>query len=193
MNEIKFNRSLFLFALPYTVLILCIILIVTGVVSPFVACYSVDSSDRLYIQDDGFIKIYDNGSIIGQIDAPTSRDYRFAIENDTIILATPVKVHIMKLDGSEIETYYEPGANTFVKIDSPTKELACDNGDVYSLKGRFLLSRIIKNNQDVVYQIDGFSFTIKLVTYVATPLCIIGFIYLTSFCIKKKYGEHGDG
>ena len=185
MNKLKFNRPLIIFAVFYAVLIICIMLLVTGVVSPFVACYAVDSSDWLYIQDGEFIKIYANGTIIGQIDAPTGRDYRFTIENDTIMLATPVRVHIMKLDGSEIEAYDDPGANTFVKIDSPTKEYTCDNGDVYSLKGRFLLSRIIKNDRDTVYQIDRFSFIIKLASYIAIPLCAIGFVYLISFCQKK--------
>jgi len=153
MNKLKFNRPLIIFAVFYAVLIICIMLLVTGVVSPFVACYAVDSSDWLYIQDGEFIKIYANGTIIGQIDAPTGRDYRFTIENDTIMLATPVRVHIMKLDGSEIEAYDDPGANTFVKIDSPTKEYTCDN-TVYVLNNGKLIGQYSESEMQLPEKSD---------------------------------------
>lgn len=155
----------------------CLILIFTGTATPFIHCFAVDASDRLYIGTDSDIYVYDNGIMIGTINPHTSRGYMFTInEEQLIVLSTASKVHLMDLNGTILQTHDDPGAYMYNQIQYKKRTFVSANGDEYKLIGEFGWTRIIKNRSELIYQISVLSFMVKvLIAVAAVALFLFGF------------------
>ena len=166
----------------------CLILVFTGTATPFIYSFAVDLYDRIYIGTKNEICVYEDGVPIKSIEPRTSRDYRFTInDNGNILLSTATYVHIMDLEGNVLSTHEDLGADMFNQIEYTKKKYISANGDVYKMVGEFGLTRIIKNDIEVVYQISNLSFAVKILI----PACTIAlFMFvLWGFIQVKKLGS----
>ena len=182
--------SLAIFAVSFFFITLtCLILIFSGAISFSVSGFAVDGADRLYIGTQKEIQILEDGKLINSISVPTSRTYVFTIQNgNELILSTSTEVYIMDLDGNILETREDLGADTYNQISYRKRRFVSENGDLYTLSGILGRTKIVRNKQDIVYQIDGFSFFIKI-------LFVICFVSIAAFPIlaRLKYNKTGDG
>ncbi len=154
---------------------LCLILILTGTVTPFISSFAVDSNDRLYIGIQNEIRVYEEDILINTINPKTSRAYVFTIDkHNNILLSTSTKKYLMDLDGNVLDVQEDQGANMYNQIQYNRKKFVSVKGDVYKLTSAIGWTRIIKNGEDIVYQISLLSFAVKVLIAVIV-------IFLISF------------
>ncbi|MBR6825249.1 MAG: hypothetical protein IKM59_01745 [Oscillospiraceae bacterium] len=165
------------------VVITCIFMIISGTVTLSISGFAVDSRDRLYIGTEKEINIYQNGEIIHTIEPPTSRSYVFTIEKDEIILATPSTVYRMNLEGDIAGEQEDPSAGEYNRLQWK-KAFVSRSGDSYKKVG-FLLTRIIKNDHQVVYQVSTLSVVVKLIL----AICFIALFSTPVYLYKNKKKE----
>lgn len=166
------------------VVITCIFMIISGTVTLSISSFAVDSRDRLYIGTENKINIYQDGEIIHTIESPTSRSYVFTIEKDEIVLATPSTVYRMNLEGDIAGEQEDPSAGEYNRLQWK-KAFVSRSGDSYKKVG-FLLTRIIKNDNQVVYQVSTLSVVVKLIL----AICFIALFSTPVYLYKKQ--EKGD-
>ena len=154
----------------------CLILAVTGTITTSISGFGVDNCNRLYIGTQTEIQVFEDGEIINRIPTPTSRAYVFTIQGgNSIVLSTSTNIYVMDLNGEILETEEDPGADMYNQISYRKRKFVSTNGDVYRLSQMLGRTKIIKNNSDVVYQIDGASLVAKIVL----AMCfIVMFVYL---------------
>lgn len=171
--------SIFLFCAIFP----CLFLVITGTVQLSISSFAVDSKDRLYIGTSKGINIYDNGVFVGSIKPKTSRTYLFTItEDDKIVLSTSDKIYLMDLDGNVLETKNDLGADVYNQLSYQKRTYTSQNGDVYKLQN-FWRSKITKNDNEVVFQINSLSTATKYTLIIAF---IMLFIYLVTMLIRRS-------
>lgn len=157
------------------VLLVCILLIGTGLVNPFIKCFAVDSAGKLYVGVTEQVLVYSDASIIRSFSSKTSRDYIFTItENDTILLATSSQNYTMDLYGNVLEIDEDKSGTQYPELQDNRTQLNLANGDSYAVKNLLGWTKIVKNGTTVVYQITGPSFLVKILLYLA----VISFVLL---------------
>lgn len=167
---------------------LCFLLIVTGVATPFISGFAVDSNDRIYIGNQNQICVYEGDALIQKISPQTSRSYAFTIVDDHILLSTSITVYTMDLDGNIIDTQEDPGAHTYNQIQYSKRQFISNNNDTYKLKGQIGWTRIVKNGTETVYQISFLSFLVKILFFGGVSAVIIVPVWM----LLKNIGNKKD-
>lgn len=182
------------------IMIICVVLMATGVAEPFIDCFAVDSDGTLYIAKGEQIEIYKEEKMLGTIDVHTSRGYSFIIEYDEIWLDKGEYVYSLDLKNEAIKKAklgdvekwkrHEMTTNLNDKIAGGKKQYTTACGDVYELKQPLAWTCITKNDSTILYQITPVSFIIKLFLYV----CVIATFVFVAISIKpwKEFIARGD-
>lgn len=156
-------RHLAIFSIPMAcVVLLCLLLLITGTVTPFISGFAVDKNDRIYVGEQTEISVYENGTLIRTINPQTSRAFAFTIEDDQILLSATTTVYTMDLDGNILDAREDPGANTYNQLQYNKRKYVSHNGDTYKLKSQIGWTRIVKNDTQTVYRISLLSFLVKI-------------------------------
>lgn len=171
--------SIFLFC----AIVPCLFLVITGTVQLSISSFAVDSKERLYVGTTKGINIYDNGELVDSINPKTSRTYRFTItEEDRILLSTSDKIYLMDLEGNVLETKEDLGADVYNQLSYKKRTFTSPNGDIYKLHS-FGRSKIIKNENEVVFQMTGLSTVTKYILRIAF---IVLLLYLVTMLIRRS-------
>lgn len=150
----------------------CVILLISGAVNLSISGFVVDNSDRIYVGTAKAISVYENGELVREINPKTSQTYRFTMDdNGNLFLSTSSEIYIMDLEGNILETREDPGADAYNQISYRKNKFISQKGDEYRLIN-FGRSKIVKNGTQTVYQIDVFSYLVKI----AIVTCAIGLI-----------------
>jgi len=179
----------------WSVLFPCLILVIAGTVNLSISGFAVDNSDRLYVGTKSEICVYEKGKKMHTISPHTSRTYVFTItDGESILLSTSTKIYVMDLYGNILETRDDPGADIYNQISYRKKAFISKKGDIYKLSNVFGRTKIIKNDAEVLYQIDTFSFAIKILVVICIValfvFCIGGLI--TSRVKRRSTNKAGD-
>jgi len=164
------------------VVILCLILILTGITTPFISGFAVDASDRIYIGTQNEIRVYEDSMLINTINPQTSRAYVFTInEEGNILLSTPTIIYILDLDGNILDVQEDSGADMYNQLQYKRKFIS-HNGDEFALVDVIGWTRIIKNGTETVYQISWLSFAVKILIAV----CAVALFIFPIWLVKHK-------
>ena len=155
-------------------------MLLSGIVSLSISGFAVDNADRLYVGTQRNICIYQNGKIINTVKIPTSRSYVFTIDGNDILLATPHSVFRMTLDGIIKEETEDPSANVYNRLQRK-REFVSEKGDIYKKSGLLLQPRIIKNGNEIVYQLSTLSVVVKLLL----AICFISLFGFPVYLCKR--------
>lgn len=183
-------RRLFVFCLILcSVFFPCLLLIITGNATIFIDSYAVDSNDRLYVGKEGKIDVYDNGNFQYSIDSRTSKSCAFTInEDDCIVLSTASHIYILTLQGEELSVYEDPGSSMYARLQIGKRTFHSKNGDTYKRVCFWGRTKIIKNNEQIVYQMDFLSFTVKILIFGS----VIALFCFVCFTAVNKTGKDRD-
>lgn len=166
----------------FCIVLTCLMLIISGTATLSISGFAVDNVDKLYIGKHKEIQIFEDGKLINSIRVPTSRTYVFTIqEGNKLLLSTSTKIYVMDLDGNILETKEDLGADTYNQISYRKRTFISDSGDTYKLSNLFGQTRVIKNNTDLVYQIDGCSFVVK----VLVVICFVAMFGLAIWMLSQ--------
>ena len=158
----------------FAVVLPCLILIATGVVSTEIKCFAIDSTDRIYVGRARKIDVYEDGVLVDSFSAKTAKAYAFTIlPDDTILLSTSTIVYSMDLEGNVLNSYTDTG--TYDTLRGESEVFTTQSGDVYKLKGKFVWPRIVKNSDEVVYKISIGAFIIRFILCVSV-ICFVVFL-----------------
>jgi hypothetical protein len=95
----------------------------------------------------------------------------------------------MDLNGEILETKEDPGADMYNQISYRKRKFVSSNGDVYRLSQMLGRIKIIKNNSEVVYQIDGASLVAKIVL----GMCfLVMFVFLFGMLSEQSRNRSVD-
>ena len=167
-----FTRMAYSFPILATLTFICIILLCTETVSIFVECYSVDSSGCVYVGKYSKICVYEGESEIRAFGIKSDAGYHFTVtEQDTILLASGSDVYEMDLQGNVMGKHNDTG--TYYELRGYDRCFDAPDGNQYSLRGKWGWTRIIKNGEEVVYQISTLSFIVKILLYLIVACFII--------------------
>ncbi|MHB8963504.1 MAG: hypothetical protein ACYC5K_10170, partial [Saccharofermentanales bacterium] len=112
------------------ILIACLSMIISGLVTLSLSGFAFDSSGRLYLGKDAAIEVYEGGTLKYRISPMTSRGYIFTIQSDdTILLSTSSVVYTMNLNGEVLTEEEDVGTKTFNKLQKDWKAFTSSNGN----------------------------------------------------------------
>ena len=144
----------------------CVIAMLTGLADTEIRGFAVDSSGRIYVGMNNEIRVYDKDIQVNSISPQSSRAYAFTIsEDDTLLLSTANKVYKMTTDGEILDSWEDKASLTYINLRRNKNEFTSGK-DTYTLKGTFFRSRIVKNNNETVYQITLLSFIFKILSFI---------------------------
>lgn len=166
------------------------ILFFTGTVTLFLSGFAVDSADRLYIGTANAIQVYEDGTLINQIDPQTDRSYVFTIDQDgDLLLSTSTEVYRMDLSGKVLEQREDRGAHVYNQIQARRSTFLSSRGDVYKMKNVLGRTKITKNDSQTVYQISVLSIIVK----VLIAICVILLFLFPVWLIQKRKNGRNAG
>lgn len=176
-----------IFAVSISLIILpCVVLLITGIATPFLSGFAVDDRERIYIGGTQEIYVFYEGTQQTTIDPQTSRSYAFTITEDgKILLSTSTKVYLMDLDGTVQSEYEDIAADVYNQIKYRSHKYTTTSGDVYEMKAYLGWTHIVKNGLETVYRISFLSFVVKLLIFVSVISLIIFPIYFTIKFYRK--------
>ena len=111
---------------------------------------AVDSKGVVYIGYDKSIEVYNESKFIKKIPIPTSRGYEFTIDDDNIVFFTGEYIYLLSLDGKVIDKKLDSYENHVYSKNTFKSE----SGDVYKIESVLLKTKVIKNNNEIMYQIS---------------------------------------
>lgn len=178
----KIKRTFIAYALTVPpIIIFCLIMIISGIATPFIECFSVDSSDRIYVGTQGKISVFSDGELIDTLSPKTSSAYVFTItENDQIILATSTKIYTMDLQGNVL--HEEAEYDAFNQLSYKKRKFVSKNGDEYIITNQLARSSIVKNGTETVFKISPLSMIVKILLAVS----IIMLISFVTWVVTQK-------
>jgi len=183
-------KHIALFAIPHAlVLIVCLILILSGLAVPFIEGFAVDSQGLMYVGEWDSICIYQDSTPVCVIPFKSST-YAFTIDNnEELIVAFPSVVYRMSTTGTVLEKQDDPAAETYQQLRRQTV-VTTSNGDRYQKVSEFGWTRILKNGTEVVYKITPVSFIVKLLLFLCTiSMFVNGAWIVCRFHSKAKTGD----
>ena len=186
----ELNKRLAIFSIVNALIVFsCLFLLISGNVNLFVSGFAVDSQDRLYVGKENRIDVYENGNVLYSINPRTSKSYTFTITNDTIVLSTASTVYHLDLEGQEISSYEDKGADTYNQINYHKRKFTSPKGDEYKLVSFLGRTKIVKNKTSVVYQLSLLSFAVKLSLAAVFISLFIFAPYMAIAGLKKRQEE----
>ncbi len=146
--------------------------------------FGVDSSDRVYIGEDEFINVLEEGQVVHTIPVPPHRSYYFTVQaDDTILIVTTSYVYVVDYSGNTLSQKDDEGASTFIKL-MHLQEIETANGDHYRCRS-FLGRRFIEDeNGEVVFKVPFIEYCADIVN--ALPFVLIGTVIFLSEWEKRK-------
>ena len=180
-------KNLAVFAIPHSiVMIFCLIMVFSGLASPFINSFAVDNAGLLYVGEGKMIRIYHNGVQVDALDMTTDT-YVFTINSSNeLIVAYPSTVYRMDRAGNVLEKQDDPISETYQQIRNAGKTVTTVSGDEYRKISEFGWSRIIKNGTDEVYRLSVLSFVVKLLLVLCGASLFINGAWLIHRCRKTK-------
>lgn len=171
-------KKLAAFAIPHSiVMIFCLIMIFSGLASPFINGFSLDNEGKLYVGEGRIIRVYQDGIQVDALDM-TVDTYVFTINSaNELIVAYPSTVYRMDLAGNVLEKRDDPIAETYQQIRNGSKTVITTSGDEYRKVSEFGWSRIIKNGTEEVYRLSVLSFVVKLLLVLCGVSLIVNGAY----------------
>lgn len=161
-------------------------------------CYAVDSYGRLYLQSEDNrddILLYENGKYVGTIHLDTSlenaknsfssRGSFFTIMKDVIYVTTSTYVYQLDLQGNMLDSYKDI-TNLHGRLITAKKYIA-DNGDLYQKRNVMFRTSIVKNNEEVIYQIPVRAAILKWVEIISVVLFAVVVITVVVHFRKEQY------
>ena len=139
-------------------------------------------SGRVYVGCDKGIEIYDQSELVRKMSIPTSRGYKFTIVNDRIILSDGDYIYTINSNGEILGTQTDSYEN-HVRSGNTFKAV---NGDIYRVKSFLFRTKIIKNDNTVVYRISDRDLAAKLALEIAGLSVVIGVPCFVSKFKKSK-------
>lgn len=186
MNKIALKYIAIISFSLASVILPCLILLITGIATPFISGFAVDNLERIYIGGTNEIMVFHNGKQVGTINPNTSRTYAFTINNDNhILLSTSTKLFVMDLDGNILSEDEDIAANVYNQIKYRSGKYISSNGNIYEMKDYFGWTCITKNQVETVYRISFLSFIVKLLLFGSVIAVIIFPIYITRRLLRQ--------
>ena len=178
MKKYGYMTNLALFALPHAVVMwFCLIMIISGAAYPFINGIAVDTQGNLYVAEGSSIRIYQNKEQIGQLNLSGS-DFLFTLdENDQLIVAYSSTVVRMDTEGNELESWEDPAAETYLKLQYISRSATAPNGDKYRVVCNLGWSRVLKNGTEEVYRLQVISFIVKVLFTVCSLSLLINGVW----------------
>lgn len=156
--------------------------VATGRADIVISGIAADSDGRVYVGCDKGIEIYEKSELIRRISIPTSRGYKFTIVNDRIILSDGDYIYTINSNGEILSTQTDTYGN-HVRAGYTFK---AENGDIYRVKSFLFRTKIIKNDNTVVYRISDRDLAAKLALEIAGLSVVIGVPCFVSEFKKSK-------
>lgn len=172
-------KALAMFAIPHAfVMIFCLIMILSGLASPFISSFAIDNEEKLYVGEGRMLRVFHNGVQVDILDM-SNDPYVFTINsNNELIVAYPSVVYRMDLAGNVLEKKEDPIAETYQIINKGRSVVTTDSGDEYRKVSEFGWSRIIKNGVTEVYRLSALSFMVKLLLALCSASLLINGAWL---------------
>ena len=134
--------------------------------------FDVDSSENIYIGTIDQINVYHNGTLFRQISPPTSRKYRFYIENDRLIIGcvTDGKGGTYDLEGNELSY----GEFLYDEIEQVAKhKKVVVNGHEYHLSTNLGMTPYVITRDGIkVYQMSAIDYFFNALPYWSIWICL---------------------
>lgn len=156
--------------------------VATGKADIVISGIATDSDGRVYVGCDKGIEIYDQSELVRKMSIPTSRGYKFTIVNDRIILSDGDYIYTINSNGEILGTQTDSYEN-HVRSGNTFKAV---NGDIYRVKSFLFRTKIIKNDNTVVYRISDRDLAAKLALEIAGLSVVIGVPCFVSKFKKSK-------
>ncbi len=191
MDKYKQMKRLALFAIPHALIVLlCLLMIICGLATPFINGFAVDAQENLYVGEGKTICIFQDGIQTRKINMK-SNTYAFTINSaNELIVAYPSTVYRMDTTGNIIEKWEDPHTETYQKIRNGSGVVTSPNGNKYRKTTEFGWTRILKNESEKVYSLSVVSFTVKLlVVLCALSLFINGALFVHSIARSSKVDQ----
>ena len=150
-----------------------------------------DTAGRVYVGKPGVIEVWEQGEMTGSIDPQTSRGYLFTVSpEDTILVAGSSTVYHLTLDGTLIESWEEPGLETYYQLQRDRYHHTSASRDEYVLTQALWWPRVVKNGVEEVYQLSAIAFVARIMTYImiASFVILLPYIIINKIFEKIKYG-----
>ena len=185
------KRSLLVFLVIYiniTALLLGFSLfsVATGKANIIINGIAVDSKGYVYVGYDRKIEVYNNSEFVKKFSIPTSRGYGFTIDNDYILLSTGDYTYSMNLDGIVLDKQLDSYKNHVYSKYSFENIV----GDSFRVKSMLFKTRIVKNNNTIVYQISKKDLMVKLLFEIS---CLSVIIVVPCLIKIVKTSKHNQG
>lgn len=185
MNDSGLRKLVIICFVFVLISFMCEIAMLTGLADTEIRGFAVDSSGKLYVGMNDVIRVYDKDIQVSSISPQSSRAYAFTIlEDDSLLLSTANKVYKMTTDGDILDSWEDKASLTYNNLRRSKKEFISGK-DTYTLKGNFFRNRIVKNNNETVYQITLISFIFKMLAFVG-----FGGMTVCIFMIVRRVNSH---
>ena len=167
-----------------------ILLLASGTITLSVSGFAVDKSERIYVGETNKIAVYEDGILVNEISPKTSRSYIFTInQDDHILLSTSDKIYIMDLNGNVLEQREDKGADIYNQLSYRKKQFVSTSGDVYKLKDGLGRTRIVKNDEEIVYSISELSYAVKIAGEILLAFALVLAVWSL---VQRKRGRELD-
>lgn len=167
----------------------CTILQLSGQVHPSVDCFAVDSQGRVYVECTDTIRVYFNNQYLYTVneldgfDNISMKGTCFAItEEDVFLMSTQGKYYEMDLQGNihGAWPYSEKQAEVAQLRRQAKRAKTTVDGDEYAIHNSMGRTAIVKNGDEVVYELSALSLVVKM----AGLLTLIAFFPMVALFIK---------
>ena len=150
--------------------------------------FAVDSEENLYIGTINRIDVYQDGVLLRRISPPTSRSYRFTIENDQLIIgcASDQKGDVFDLEGNAL--FY--GALTYNEVESKAnRRSVAVNGHEYRFSGNWgLTPYVITRDGAEVYRMSTPDYVFNAFPYWGLFACLsLAAVFLILMKVSEKW------
>lgn len=174
----------------FFVMLISISLIGSGTAVTSYEGFALDSNENLYLGEYGKINVYKESYLLYSVDAHTSRAYAFTIQNDEILISTAETVYITDLSGNVINSYKDTDTSLFNELKR-NKDSFSLNGSTYKMQKNFGISRIVKDDGKVIYQMPLLDYIVKIGILISMLWLAVLAIYLViSFRKKPNITNH---
>lgn len=176
-------------ALSPLILMVSLLLNLSGIVSFQCSGLGVDADGRIYVGKSDVICVYENGSLVNELDPQTSRGYAFVVtEENTILLSTSTVVHSMDLDGNVLTSYEDVGAKTIGKLERARGHFEGADGRTYSMSSKLGYYTLVRDDGVTVYRMPALDYCFLLLTIFS----VIAFFFLIICVIIIAKSDDGE-
>jgi Sec-independent protein secretion pathway component TatC len=92
----------------------------------------------------------------------------------------------MDLEGNILTSREDPGADIYNRIRYNWAEFTSSNNNTYKLTDFWGWTRIVRNDAEVVYQIDPLSYTVKVLLFCSVVSAFAFVLWLLKAFVKPK-------